>query len=78
MAAGICCGNPDRKLEVISEADDEQIGLIDKFLDSAEISVAKSDANNSFDIQVRFMKKITVHMFVLSVIIQMLFTLKKR
>ena len=52
MAAGICCGNPDRKLEVISETDDEQIGLIDKFLDSAEISVAKSDANNSFDIQV--------------------------
>lgn len=52
VAAGICCGNPDRKLEVISEADDEQIGLIDKFLDSAEISVAKSDANNSFDIQV--------------------------
>ncbi len=52
VAAGICCGNPDRKLEVISEADDEQIALIDKFLDSAEISVAKSDANNSFDIQV--------------------------
>ncbi len=52
VAAGICCGNPDRKLEVISEADDEQIGLIDKFLDSAEISVAKSDASNPFDIQV--------------------------
>lgn len=52
VAAGICFGKPDRKLEVISEADDEQIALIDKFLDSAEISVAKSDANNSFDIQV--------------------------
>ena len=78
MAAGICCGNPDRKLEVISEADDEQIALIDKFLDSAEISVANPMQTIPLIFRWRFMKKITVHMLVLSVIIQMLFTLKKR
>lgn len=56
IAAGICYGNADKKLEVISEATEEQIKSIDCFLDSAQISVEKSDANNPFDIQVTLSK----------------------
>lgn len=52
VAVGICCGNADKELEVLSEVTDEQLSLMDDFLNFAEISVKESDANCPFDIQV--------------------------
>ncbi len=52
VAVGICCGNADKKLEVLSEVTDEKLSLMDDFLNFAEISVKESEANCPFDIQV--------------------------
>lgn len=53
VAVGICCGDPDRELEVLSDITDEALGKLDEFLRSAEIRLGESDANCPFDIQVR-------------------------
>lgn len=51
-AAGICCGNADKELEVLSEMTEEQLSKMDEFLKSAEIAVKESDSNCPFDIQI--------------------------
>ena len=53
VAVGICCGDADKELEVLSEVTEEQLARLDAFLASAEIRLGESDANCPFDIQVR-------------------------
>ena len=53
VAVGICCGDADKELEVLSEVTEEQLARLDAFLASAEIRLEESDANCPFDIQVR-------------------------
>ena len=53
VAAGICCGNADKELEVLSDVTAEALGRMDDFLSTAEFVFGKSTANCPFDIQVR-------------------------
>lgn len=52
VAAGICYGDADKELEVLSEASDEQLKGLDSFLEAAKITIGNSDAKSAFDIQV--------------------------
>ena len=56
VSAGICYGNAEKELEVISQASEKQIKSIDKFLDTVEINIKESDADNPFDIQLSVYK----------------------
>lgn len=51
VAAGICFGDPDKELEVISCAGEEDLCAMDEFLERTEISIEKSPSENPFDIQ---------------------------
>jgi len=51
VAAGICCGRADRELEVLSAVTEEQLGTLDRFLNSCTIHIGESDAVCPFDIQ---------------------------
>ena len=51
VAAGICCGDADRELQVIARVSDEQLAAMDAFLQNAVIHIEKSTANCPFDIQ---------------------------
>ncbi len=53
VAVGICCGNAEKELEVLSEVTEAELREMDAFLLSAEIRLQESDANCPFDIQVR-------------------------
>ena len=52
VAAGICCGNADRELEVLSDVTEAQLSVMDTYLQTAQFSIRESDANCPFDIQV--------------------------
>ena len=52
VAAGICCGNADRELEVLSEVTEEQLAVMDAYLQTARFSIRESDASCPFDIRV--------------------------
>ncbi len=51
VAAGICCGDADKELQVIADVTDKQLAAMDDFLETADIRVEKSTANCPFDIQ---------------------------
>ena len=51
VAAGICCGDAGKELQVISEVSPEQLQAMDAFLETADIRIEKSTANCPFDIQ---------------------------
>ena len=51
VAAGICCGDPDRELQVIADVSAAQLADMDDFLARTDISIEKSDANCPFDIR---------------------------
>ena len=53
VAAGICCGDADRELEVLASVTREQLDAMDAFLETADIKITPSQLNNPFDIQVR-------------------------
>lgn len=53
IAAGICCGDADKELEVLSHVTEGQLCAMDAFLKSAEITVQESDSTCPFDIQAR-------------------------
>ncbi|MBQ6389548.1 MAG: serine dehydratase subunit alpha family protein [Mogibacterium sp.] len=53
VSAGICYGVASKQLEVISEVTAAQLEELDRFLDTAEISINKSTYHCPFDIQVR-------------------------
>lgn len=53
VAAGICCGDAERELEVLSDVVEGQLAAMDAFLKSAEIIVRESDSDCPFDIRVR-------------------------
>lgn len=52
VSAGICYGDAEKELEVLSDADESLMEKLDAFLSATEISVKESDANCPFDIQV--------------------------
>ena len=51
VAAGICYGDADLELEVLSRTTPEDIAGLDPFLGATELVVAESDAKCPFDIQ---------------------------
>lgn len=53
VAAGICCGDPDKELEVISDVTDEMLAFMKEYLKGREITIRRSLARIPFDIQVR-------------------------
>lgn len=50
VCAGICYGDADSGLEVLSHATDKEIGMLDKFTGEAEVKINESDAPYPFDI----------------------------
>ncbi len=52
VAAGICIGDPDQKLEVLAHVNDDQLTEMDRFLKTTKITIKESDAPCPFDIQV--------------------------
>ncbi len=52
-AAGIVAGNPDRKLEVLAEVTEEQIGAMNEYQKTALIHVEPVDRGHIFDIGVK-------------------------
>ncbi len=53
VAVGICCGDAEKELEVLSQIREEELAALDAFLATREIRLGESDANCPFDIQVR-------------------------
>ncbi len=53
VAAGICFGDHEKELEVLSDVTDKELEQMDLFLQNADFILSESDAGNSFDIQVR-------------------------
>lgn len=51
VAVGICCGNADQELEVISQVTEEQLVDMERFLETAAITIGESDSTCPFDIQ---------------------------
>ena len=56
VAAGICCGDADAELEVISNVTDDMLPEMYDYMDNREITIERSTANCPFDIQVRVFK----------------------
>lgn len=52
VAAGICYGDPDKELEVISQISKDNLKALDLFLSETDITLKKSDSPYPFDIQV--------------------------
>lgn len=52
VAVGLCCGNADKELEVISEVTEEDLTRLDAYLEQVEVKITESTANCPFDIQV--------------------------
>lgn len=52
VAVGICCGNSDRALEVVSDVTADGLARMNAFLNSADIVLRESSADCPFDIQV--------------------------
>ena len=52
VAAGICYGDEKKELEVLSEATEEQTAGLDSYIQSAKITVSRSQCECAFDIQV--------------------------
>ena len=52
VAAGVCCGDPDRELEVLADAAEEQQAKLDGYLSAVNITIRESDANCPFDLRV--------------------------
>ena len=56
VAAGICFGQADKELEVLSEATEEQLRALDAWLSQAEIEIRDSSANCPFDLHVELFR----------------------
>lgn len=52
VAVGICCGDSDKELEVLSDVTNEQLEDLDEFMKNVTIFVHESDSRCPFDIQV--------------------------
>jgi L-cysteine desulfidase len=52
VTAGICCGQWDKKLEVLSQVTDDQLRALDAYLETVPVQIQKSTAACPFDIQV--------------------------
>lgn len=51
VAAGLLFGRPEKELEALCEASEEQLAALDGFLAQTEITIERSSALNPFDIQ---------------------------
>lgn len=52
VAVGICCGDADQELEVISGVTEQQLKELDQYLEQVEVKITESTSNCPFDIQV--------------------------
>lgn len=52
VAAGVCYGDPDKELEVLSDTKQEQQEQLDSFLETVQVVIRESDAKCPFDLQV--------------------------
>ncbi|MDO4974307.1 MAG: L-serine ammonia-lyase, iron-sulfur-dependent, subunit alpha [Eubacteriales bacterium] len=50
LAAGVCFGEAEKELQVLSDANDEQLADMDAWLDTAQITIRESNANCPFDL----------------------------
>ena len=53
VGAGLCFGNAEKELEVISDATPADLAELDEFLKSADITIADADSEQPFDLAVR-------------------------
>ena len=53
VAAGILLGQADRELEVLSFVTEDQMDMLDRYLNKVQVEVVQSTAHNPFDIQVQ-------------------------
>ena len=53
VGAGLCFGNAEKELEVISDATPKDLAELDEFLKSADITIADADSEQPFDLAVR-------------------------
>ena len=51
-AVGLCCGDPEAELEVISGVTEQQLRALDAYLEQVQVQIIESTANCPFDIQV--------------------------
>lgn len=52
VAAGICCGDASRELEVLADVTDAQLDKLGEYLEQTPITIQESDSNCPFDLQV--------------------------
>lgn len=52
LAAGLCFGKAEKELEVLSEATEEDIRELDRYLETAEIRLEESTSEQPFDLEV--------------------------
>lgn len=52
VAVGLCCGDPEAELEVISGVTEQQLRALDAYLEQVQVQIIESTANCPFDIQV--------------------------
>lgn len=52
VAVGLCCGDPEAELEVISGVTEQQLRALDDYLEQVQVQIIESTANCPFDIQV--------------------------
>ena len=52
VAVGLCCGDPEAELEVISGVTEQQLRALDAYLEQVQVQIIESTANCAFDIQV--------------------------
>lgn len=52
VAAGVCFGDAEKELQVLSDADDEQLAGMDAWLNKVQFTIRESNANCPFDLHV--------------------------
>ena len=53
VAAGLCFGQADKELEVISDATEEDLKGLDAYLETADITMKEAESEHPFDLAVR-------------------------
>lgn len=53
VCAGICYGDPDKALEVLAGASDEQIENLEAFMETHEVDISRAESDLAFDIQLK-------------------------
>lgn len=52
VCAGICYGEADKKLQVLANASEKDVALLDEYLEKTDIKIIQADSPHPFDIEV--------------------------